>query len=245
MSSSDKTKISTSIPTFNGTNYREWADAVKSFMRYSGVWFLIEGYGSDSTSKVPGMARPTLTTTTPNNAAEIASWDEKNDKALGTIMIYVAANLKHHVTDKYMALEAWTTLQTEYEKPEAVGAFVAFQKLFNAVLSDRSALGPQIDSMIEASTQVNNAGIAVTEQLVALLIVNSLPTSYQTIAGTILSTSADVTKLKLKDIKPKIVEEEQRRVANQAQISRVSTAPQHSKYCDKCKKETNHTTEQH
>lgn len=154
MSSSDKTKISTSIPTFNGTNYREWADAVKSFMRYSGVWFLIEGYGSDATATQPGMPRPTLTTTTPNNAAEIASWDEKNDKALGMIMMYVAANLKHHVTDKFTALAAWTTLKEEYEKPGAVGAFIAFQKLFNAALSDRSALGPQIDSMIEASVQV-------------------------------------------------------------------------------------------
>lgn len=163
MSSSDKTKISTSIPTFNGTNYCEWADAIKSFMWYSGVWFLIEGYGSDATAKVAGIACPTLANTTPNNAAEIASWDEKNNKALGTIMMYMAANLKRHVTDKYTALAAWTTLKDKYEKPRVVGTFVTFQKLFNAALLDRSAFGPQIDSMIESSTQVNNAGIKVSE----------------------------------------------------------------------------------
>ena len=104
-SSSDKTKVTTSLPSFNGTNYREWADAIKAFMRFNGTWFLIEGYGSKKGTIVPGMARPTPTTS-PINAAEVAAWDEKNDKALGTILLYVEKNLKHHVEDAYTALEA-------------------------------------------------------------------------------------------------------------------------------------------
>jgi hypothetical protein len=82
--------------------------------------------------------------TNSSNAAEVAAWDEKNDKALGTILLYVAPNLKHHVDKAYMALEAWNTLAAEYEKPGAVGAFVAFQKLFNAQLSNGSALRPRL-----------------------------------------------------------------------------------------------------
>ena len=168
-SSSDKTKVTTSLPSFNGTNYREWADAIKAFMRFNGTWFLIEGYGSKKGTIVPGMARPTPTTS-PNNAAEVAAWDEKNDKALGTILLYVEKNLKHHVEDAYTALEAWEALKNEYEKPGAVGAFVAFQKLFNLQLSDSSSLGPQIDAMIQAANEVNNAGIAVADQLLAATI---------------------------------------------------------------------------
>ena len=99
-SSSDRTKLTSTIPQFDGSNYKEWADVVKGFIRYNGVWFLIEGYGSTSTKAQPGMARPT------SDAAEMAAWDEKNDKALGIIQIYVAQNLKHHVNDKYTALEA-------------------------------------------------------------------------------------------------------------------------------------------
>ena len=240
-SSSDRTKLSgNSIPTFNGTNYREWSDAVRAFMRYSGVWFLIEGYGSTTTSKVAGMARPV----SPATEVVIAAWDEKNDKALGIIQLYVAQNLKHHVNDKSTALEAWDALKDEYEKPGAVGAFVAFQKLFNAQLNDSSALGPQLDAIMEASNQVNAAGIEVKEQLVALLMVNCLPKSYQSIASTILATHADVSKLKPSDVRPKIVEEESRRIANRTQISRVSKAPLLDKKCEKCGR-NNHTTEQH
>ena len=188
-SSSDKTKVQTSLPILNGSNYREWAEAIKAFLRYNGVWFLIEGYGSTADRKVDGTARPTPTST---NADAVAAWDEKNDKALGVILLYTAANIKHHIANCYTALEAWKKLKDEYEKPGAVGAFVAFQQLFNTVLSDSTSLGPQLDKMVEDAAQVTNAGIEVKDQLLALLMINSLPKSYQQIAGVILSTVADV-----------------------------------------------------
>ena len=71
-------------------------------MRYNGVWFLIEGYGSTAAAIQPGVTRPAP----PASADAIASWDEKNDKALGTILLYLAPNLKHIVQNKYTALEA-------------------------------------------------------------------------------------------------------------------------------------------
>ncbi|EKM49060.1 uncharacterized protein PHACADRAFT_79227, partial [Phanerochaete carnosa HHB-10118-sp] len=216
-SSSDLTKLATStIPQFDGTNYKKWSDAIRAFLRYQGVWYLIQGYGSTATVPVPGLARPIAATGTPT-ATEIlaqAAWDEKNDKALGIIQLYVAQNLRHLVDDKFLALDAWTAIKAGYEKPGAVGAFV------------------------------NAAGIEVKPQLLALLMINALPKSYQTIAGTILTTQTDVTLLTAALIKPKIVEEEQRRVANRTQIARVSKAPLLDKKCEKCGRK-NHTTEQH
>jgi hypothetical protein len=130
-SSLDRTKLFTTMPVFNGLNYCEWADAIKSFMRYNSVWFLIKCYGSTDTTKELSMPCPTLVTNS-SNAAEVAALDEKNDKALDMILLYVAPNLKHHVDKAYIALEAWNTLAAQYKKPGAVGVFVAFQKLFNA-----------------------------------------------------------------------------------------------------------------
>ena len=161
-SSSDRTKLfSSKIPDLNGTNCRAWADAVKAFARYNGVWFLIEGYGTTATTQVVGMARPTPVVPDPNatppvqgNAAEVAAWDQANDKLLGIIQMYIAANLQHHVKDLYTALEAWNALKGVYSTPGAVGAFVEFQKLFNTQLKDTAPLGPQIDAMIEAAAHV-------------------------------------------------------------------------------------------
>ena len=126
-----------------------------------------------------------------------------------------------------------------------MGAFVAFQALFNAQLVDTSPLGPQLDALHEAAAQVTVAGIEIKDQLLALLMVNCLPKSYQTLASTILAVHKDVKDLKPSDVKPKIVEEEARRIANRTQISRVSSAPKkQTKPCEKCGR-NNHTTEQH
>ena len=116
-------------------------------------------------------------------------------------------------------------------RERTMGAFVNFQKLFGSQLSDNSALGPQIDAMIAFSSEVTNAGIKIEENLLALFIINCLPKSYAAVGSTILSASSDISKLKPGEVRGKIVEEESRRVANKTQISRVSTAPQHKKWC--------------
>ena len=86
-SSSDPTKLTTTvISKFDGMNYKVWADALRSFLWYQGLWFLIQSYGSTAQQALPGMACPTLSTTpTPEEITAQAAWNEKNDKALSSI----------------------------------------------------------------------------------------------------------------------------------------------------------------
>ena len=121
---SDKEK---KLPTLTGENYREWADAMKGFLMFNGCWYLIEDYGATGGTGFPrpqAGAAPEL----------IAAWDEKNEKAMGSMLMFVSANLKHHLTPYRFAFQAWAKLKAEYESPGAVGAFVNFQALFNSRL---------------------------------------------------------------------------------------------------------------
>ena len=211
-------------------------------MRYNGLWFLTEGYGSVAGQKLPGMTRPTVSATpTPTEITAQATWDKKNDKALRAIQLYVAQNLRHIVDNEYFAAVMWKKIADEYEKPRVVGAFVTFQQFIGLHMSDALALGPQIDSIIEKAARVNTVGIKLKEQLVALTIVNALPKSYQLLSSTILAT-VDLTTLKPAMVRPKIVEEEQRHLANKVSVSRISKAPQLGTKCEKCGC-NNHTTE--
>ena len=244
-SSSDPTKLMIAIiPKFDGTNYKVWADALHSFLRYQGLWFLIQSYSSIAQQALPGMPRPTLSATpTPAEITAWTAWNGRNDKVLGSIQLYVAQNLRHMVDGEYLAATAWKKIADEYEKPGVVGAFVAFQQFIGLHMSDTSALGSQINSIIEKASQVNAAGIELKEQLVALTIVNALPKSYQLLSSTILAT-VDLTTLKPATVQPKIVEEEQRHLANKVSVSRVLKALQLSTKCEKCGR-NNHTTEQY
>ena len=60
------------------------------------------------------MPRPTLSTTpTPEEITAQAAWDKKNDKALGSIQLYVAQNLRHMVDGEYKAATAWKKIADE------------------------------------------------------------------------------------------------------------------------------------
>ena len=102
---SDLTKLTTStIPKFNGTNYKVWEDSIRSFLQYNGLWFLIEGYGSVVGQKQPGMPCPTLSATLiATEIAAQAAWDKKNDKVLSSIQLYVVQNLHHIADNEYLA----------------------------------------------------------------------------------------------------------------------------------------------
>lgn len=109
-----------------------------------------------------------------------------------------------------------------YTNMESVGTKCNRKTCGGMSLSDKQPLRPQLDNMVEAAGQVTNAGIDVKDQLLFLMIINSLPKSYSSLAATILATVADVKTLKPNDIIPKIIEEEQRCVSQTTQISRVS-----------------------
>ena len=111
-------------------------------------------------------------------------------------------------------------------------------QLFNV-----SGLGPQIDSIIKKAAQVNAAGIVLSEQLVALTIVNALPKSYQLLSSTILAT-IDLATLKPATVRPKIIKEEQQCMANKVSVLRILKALQLRTKCEKCGR-NNHTTEQY
>ena len=190
------------------------------------------------------MGRPTLSANpTPAKITAQAVWDEKNDKALGSIQLYIAQNLHHMVDGEYLAATAWKKIADEYKKPGVVGAFMVSQQFISLHISDASALSPQIDAIIKKAAQVNAVGIELKEQLVALIIVNALPKSYQLLSSTILAT-VDLATLKPAMVWPKIIEEEQRRLANKVSVSRVLKALQLSIKCEKCGR-NNYTTEQH
>src|SRR5688572_19171463 len=229
----DPAKISTStIPIFDGSNYQAWYNSLRGIFRLSGVWDIVE-----ANNGVPTL-RPT------SGADEQSAWDEKNNKALGYMSVYMNPSLQHLIGDESVAATVWKNIKDKYGKPGGVGAFVYFQQLFRTTLNDSKPLRPQITELEAARQRTTNAGIKVDDMFMALLILTSLPESYSNISGTILATIPDISAITPNDVIPKIIEEESLRNAasNNSEMNRVIHAKPQK--CNKCGK-TNHTTENH
>lgn len=116
-------------------------------------------------------------------------------------------------------------LKDVYKKFGAIGAYVAFQKLFNMQFTNNKALAYQINTLIKACAYVNNTDIMVNKQLFMLLVTNSFLQLYQSITSTILNTIANVKTLKTVNICICIAEEEQHYIASYIQIACISKVP--------------------
>ena len=69
-SSQATSSISTYVPILDGTNYREWAVQMRTYLQSVGLWLIVSG-----------------TTTAPTDPAELAKWTLSDSMANGQIKL--------------------------------------------------------------------------------------------------------------------------------------------------------------
>ena len=62
------------IQALDGTNYSTWSDEMKAYLRSKGLWHLVDGKELHSTT----------------DTTEQSTWNAKQDKAAGEIMLHIA-----------------------------------------------------------------------------------------------------------------------------------------------------------
>ncbi|KZP15682.1 hypothetical protein FIBSPDRAFT_895531 [Athelia psychrophila] len=172
-----------------------------------------------------GDAAAKLATKTASLALQ-AKYDEKNMKALGYIHMSLDASYHHLLEGETRAHIIWDKLKEKYGKVGLVSGFSSFQSLFNYRCDGSKPIRTQIAQMENLRHKVTTSGIDVSDMWFSLIILNSLPQSYQILGTTILSMRTNMKELDPFDIIAKIEEEETHRRSNRAgadaSINRIS-----------------------
>lgn len=184
--------------------------------------------------------------------ASQAKYDEKNDKALGYMTMSMQHSYHHILEGETRAYIIWDKMKELYGKVGLVSGFSSFQSLFNYRCDGSKPIRPQIAHMENLRHKVTQSGITISDMWFSLIILNSLPSSYQMLGTTILSMRTAMTDLVPVDIIAKIEEEETHRRSNKAgsdaQIHRISNTKTLTLRCTRegCSRpEGSHTTENH
>ncbi|KZP18762.1 hypothetical protein FIBSPDRAFT_955934 [Athelia psychrophila] len=162
-----------------------------------------------------GSADAKLVTKTASLALQ-AKYDEKNMKALGYIHMSLDASYHHLLEGETRAHIIWDWLKEKYGKVGLVSGFSSFQSLFNYRCDGSKPIHTQITQMENLRHKVTTSGIDVSDMWFSLIILNSLPQSYQILGTTILSMHTNMKDLDPFDIIAKIEEEEIHRRSNKA-----------------------------
>ena len=101
---SDPGKIATSnVPEFDGSNYKLWSEKLTGLFRYANIYTIV--MGMEQAPKAVDPNKPTIEET-----KLINDWNNKNQRAIGYMQVYMSSTLTHHIHGETLASVIWTKL---------------------------------------------------------------------------------------------------------------------------------------
>ena len=194
------------VPILDGTNHYQWAIAIKAYLQVQELWAITGG--SEVTPMLP---------TAPNTAAatkilaaykaELAehnvkfeTWSLKNDKAYGTILLYLSATIQatHSV---YSAQKLWSELETEFNKPHNMTIFSDFRYCLDYCLPGNTDPVPDILRIEDHFNYLSNQQCTIPELIKGMILLNALPSKWHSVTEIYLQGNNEVGDIKFATVK--------------------------------------------
>ena len=163
------------------SNYSQWSCQVCFPLTMAGWWSIIDG--------------------TSLHAAQ-ATWISHDQQAQAMITIFIHADLQHYQKEAYvpvgnvthpsMARDLWLELQRLFAPTGATGQYDAFIEGVNFHIHENKDIPGQINNLVNTFHKMFIAGLTLSENLKAMILLNSLPHFYKTVISTIVQTTTTI-----------------------------------------------------
>src|SRR6266702_2098645 len=166
------------LPKLDGTNWQQWSATLGALMWMNGT----RHHLTHAALVHPDPANP--------DADIQARWDKEEEVIIGLLFLFVTTevysqiasdNVFPTVHDKYLQLE------TLYGAVGSMATFNLWVSLANTKLQEGSPFLPQLQHMLDARNTLGENGMAISDMQMSFILLDALPPSYSTIAGTILA----------------------------------------------------------
>ena len=139
-----------------------------------------------------------------------AEWSILNRKAVAGIRQWVDESVFHHVAQETNAYSMWKKLESMYERKTAQNKASFIRRLVNTKYRDGRSVSEHLSDFQGMVNQLTNMKMVLDDELQALLLLSSLPDSWDTLVVS-LSNSAPQGVLSLSTVKDSMFNEEARR----------------------------------
>ncbi|KAF5317439.1 hypothetical protein D9758_018754 [Tetrapyrgos nigripes] len=187
--------LMTTVPVFAGVDFNIWADILLSWLQATGLSAVLSSdHPSDAevSTVSPLSAEDTAAQAEAIMAAlkKQADWDEKNDKAIGSIKLRLSAAVRQKVLGMTSAKEIWTFLKKTYGKPGVSAIYTDFKRATSIIIPNDANPSAAVELIRMHFDRVSNAGIPnddssntsitkVANFLIVMFIISKLPPRYE------------------------------------------------------------------
>ncbi|KAF7113203.1 hypothetical protein RHSIM_RhsimUnG0150200 [Rhododendron simsii] len=137
-------------------------------------------------------------------------WKVTNRKAVALIRTWVDQSVFHHVAQETNAYELWTKLEAMHERKTTQSKASLIRRLVNLKYKDGRSVAEHMSDFQGLINQLSMMKLVLDEELQALLLLSSLPDSWETLVVTI-SNSAPSGMVTMDMVKDGMFNEEARR----------------------------------
>lgn len=186
------------IDKLDENNYPTWSIQMKSILVHSELWSVTCGREVKPED--------------PASPASVA-YEMKNEKALASILLCVKPNQINQIKSCKSASEAWRKLREVHQPKGPARKIMLFKKLLYISMQEGSSMNGHINEFSYIIDQLSEIDVLIPEEMLVILLLSSLPKSYE---GFVIAVESRDLLPNLSSLKVKLLEEGARQHENTA-----------------------------
>ena len=135
-------------------------------------------------------------------------WNLLDRKALGTVRLCLATSITFNISKETMAEGLIKALEKLYEKPSASNKVFLMKWLFNMKMLEGGSVADHLNDFNIVTSQLCSVGVNFDDEVRALLLLFSLPESWNGLVMAISNSVSGSSTLKFDDVVGAILSEE-------------------------------------
>ncbi|KAA8550233.1 hypothetical protein F0562_001917 [Nyssa sinensis] len=146
-------------------------------------------------------------------------WKRLHRKTIGHIRQWLDDSVFSHVSNETDAQVLWKKLEARYEQKTATNKAFLIRKLVNMKFKEGGSIADHLNEFQSVVNQLATMKMVIEDELQALLLLSSLPDSWETLVVT-MSNSAPDGKLSMGQVSSSLFNEETRRKLAEGHLKR-------------------------
>jgi hypothetical protein len=155
-----------SIRKFDGTNFNFWKKQMQDYLIVRGDIDPIENATAPATYK-------------------LEVWAKLDRVARATIRMHLSESVYYTVLACTAASELWKTLSDTYEKKVAATKIYLIRRLYNLRMKESDSITAHLNDYEGIISQLSAQGMTIDDELKALLLMSTVPPSWETFVTTV------------------------------------------------------------
>jgi hypothetical protein len=193
------------IEQLNEINWVPWKRRVTAIFRERALLKIVEG-----TTPKPVAADPEKPTT--DERKKMERWAELDGKAQTQIELTLSDSQMVHIAGAKTAAEMWSQLKQVKERGGKLGILSHRRRLYRTIADDATDIAVHVTELRQIQEELAILGSIVTDEDFLLLIISSLPESWDNFTSAYLGASSNTPTISSHEFISLVLEEYRRRL---------------------------------